>query len=208
MVNKASFQFYYDFLSPYSYLSSVQLTDKLEVLMKNSNIQVQYIPVSLLFILKINKMIGPALIPAKRDYTYKDVQRFAKANDIAIKYPEKILFNSLYAIKFTIALNEIYGNNVCKEFSEKVFIEIWANGKDLANWDSLKALAGNMSQEIDVISIINEANSKNTKEKLAENNQLAIDKGLFGVPSFIIEDELFWGNDRLDSALQKIDGNS
>jgi 2-hydroxychromene-2-carboxylate isomerase len=175
----ASADWYFDFVSPFSYLQCEQLP-RLE-----RSIRVRYRPVLFAALLKANGHRGPAEIPAKRRFTYRFVIWEARRLGIALKFPAAHPFNPLPLLRLAIAAD------CTPEAIRCIFRFVWRDGRlgDLPiEWAELEAGLGLP----DAVARIADAE---VKDALRRNTDEAIARGVFGVPTLAIGDELFWGAD-------------
>ena len=175
-------EFYFDFLSPYSYLAWTWVREQSH--------DFDYIPVTLATIIKSHETKGPAEIEPKRNYLFKDILRFTKLNNIPFTTPKDLPFNSLYALR--LALKSSAGE-MQKEIIDAIYRAGWEQGLDIGNDDVLKTVL--KDQNLYSEDLIEKMESKIARIELKANNEKALKLGLFGVPSFVVDDELFWGND-------------
>lgn len=170
---------YFDFVSPYAYLQLMQfkrLPDSLEI---------RYRPVLFAGLLKHWGQMGPAEIPEKRRQTYRQCQWLADRAGIPFKFPPVHPFVPLRALRLCIALGTepaIIG---------AIFEFIYAEGRDVQSDDEWKALAARLEVD-DADALISQPE---VKDALRENTDEATQRGVFGVPTFAVNDELFWGVD-------------
>ncbi len=185
--------FYFDFLSPYSYLAWCQLREmKFE-----QHAQLCYKPVVLSQVIGAHQSKGPSEIPPKRDYLFKDCLRKAHDHSIPFVVPKRLPFNSLYALR--ISLKQIAGERQF-ELIDKFFRAAWEEGNDLGDTNQLSLILNDDHSMIDL------ATSPQARKQLKENTQEAIDKGAFGVPTFVTSGELFWGHDSIPHLIRYLDG--
>ena len=176
---------YFDFLSPYAYLQLMQfkrLPDSLEI---------RYRPVLFAGLLQHWGQLGPAEIPAKRLQTYRQCQWRAERAGIPFKFPQTHPFNPLKALRLCIALGTepaVIG---------AIFEFIFAEGRDIAADDDWKTLARRLDVD-DPDALVSRPEVKNA---LRENTQAAVRRGVYGVPTFAVGAELFWGGDTTDMLL-------
>jgi len=176
---------YFDFVSPYSYLQLMQfkrLPDSLTI---------RYRPILFAGLLKHWGQIGPAEIPEKRRVTYRQCQWTAERAGIPFKFPAIHPFNPLRALRLCIALGTepaVIGS---------IFEFIFAEGRDIQCDDDWKELVARL--EVDDADTL--VSQPRVKEALKENTEEAIRRRVFGVPTFAIRDELFWGVDLTDMLL-------
>lgn len=177
---------YFDFVSPYAYLQLMQfkrLPDSLAI---------RYRPILFAGLLKHWGQIGPAEIPAKRRQTYRQCQWLAERAGIPFKFPSVHPFNPLRALRLCIALGTepaIIG---------AIFEFIFAEGRDIQSDDNWKVLAQRLEVEDSDALVSQQA----VKDALRDNTEEAIRLGIFGVPTFAIGGELFWGVDMTDLLLE------
>jgi 2-hydroxychromene-2-carboxylate isomerase len=170
---------YFDFVSPYAYLQLMdfkRLPDSLEI---------QYRPVLFAGLLKHWGQTGPAEIPAKRRHTYRECQWRAERAGVPFKLPNIHPFNPLRALRLCIALGTepaVIG---------AIFEFIFAEGRDIQVDDDWMELAARLDVD-DPDTLVSQAEVKNI---LRENTEAAVHRGVFGVPTFAVRDELFWGSD-------------
>lgn len=174
-------RWYFDLISPFSYLHLKQF-HKLP-----SGLEIEYVPVLFTGILKHWEHKGPAEIPPKRAYTYKEVTWLGQHLGIPFKMPPAHPFNSLHALRLVIAAGPRRQN------VETAFDMIWKEGWDLQEARNLAEL-GKRLGIMDIQAVLED---EGVKAKLKANTDAAIAKGVFGVPSFLVRDVLFWGQDSL-----------
>jgi 2-hydroxychromene-2-carboxylate isomerase len=184
-------EFYFDFLSPYSYLSWQWVKRKRAELF-SKNIELEYTPVALSSIIGHYETKGPAQIEGKRNYLFKDCLRFSKLNNISFRTPKFLPFNSLYALRSSLKENI---QELQFDLIDLVFTKGWNEGKDIGNPDLLMEFF--LEKGWDAQRILNNVNSREMRKILKDNIKKAIQKNIFGVPSFVIDEELFWGNDSI-----------
>lgn len=177
---------YFDFVSPYAYLQSRLLhkfKGKAAIAMK---------PVLFAGLLGHWKNVGPAEFPPKRVWTYRFCTWFARDHGIPFKFPPRHPFNPLKPLRLAIA------QGAAPAAVHAIFDFIWAEGRDPtepAEWKALGAKLGVADPDA-------AAERPEVKEALRANTEAAIAAGVFGVPSFVIGGEVFWGVDATDFALQ------
>lgn len=175
-------EFYFDFLSPYSYLAWTWVREQ--------SYEFSYIPVSVASIIAAYDTKGPAQIAPKRNYLFKDLLRFSKLQNIPFTTPKHLPFNSLYALR--LALISSAGENQ-KAVIDAIFRAGWEHGLDIGSDDVLKEVLRKANLYTD--ELIEKMESKAARIELKANIERALQNELFGVPSFIADGEMFWGND-------------
>lgn len=187
--------FYFDFLSPFSYLAWRDIQSKL------AQYKIHYKPVPLGPLLNHWGIKGPGEVTPKREFLLKQLLRHTKTAGIAFTTPKTHPFNSLYTLR--LVLNGVAGID-----QEKVIATLWKAGWidriDMAEPDELLAAlkeAGLPAEELYERSFTREA-----KQELKANLKEAIEFGVFGVPSFVSGEELFWGNDSIEDLVNYLEG--
>lgn len=176
--------FYLDFISPYAWLAFDALPQALEGISH----RVVYKPVVFGAMLKHHGQLGPAEIPAKRDWTYRQVQWQARSQGTPLQLPASHPFNSLALLRLATACDADGTPNrfVC----DKIFRHVWCTGQDAAGAERLAALSADLKPVGDVA-------SDTVKQQLKAHTDEAIALNLFGVPSLVVDGQVFWGNDAL-----------
>ena len=180
-------EFYFDFLSPYSYLA-FQWLKKNKVLLDSLKVTVTYRPVVMSKLIHSYDTKGPAEIESKRNFLFKDCLRYSAMHSISFKTPMSLPFNSLYSLRLVLAAKE----DRRFELIDAIYQAGWAEGRELGEEESLLDILEEAGFDK---SLMDETTSKEIRRELKENNKMALEKGVFGLPSFIYEGELFWGND-------------
>ncbi len=180
--------FYFDFLSPFSYFAWIKLSE----LSQEMKFKINYKPVALGPLLNHWQIKGPGEVTPKREFLLKQCLRFSAANKIPFTTPKTHPFNSLYSLR--LALKGVAGDH-----QDKVIETFWKAGWqtriDMGEPDELlKALRDN---HLPADELFDKSFTKEAKAELKNNIQEAISYGVFGVPSFVIDGELFWGNDAI-----------
>ena len=178
--------FHLDFISPYAYLAFEQLPETL----KGISYSVDYQPVLFAGMLKHHGQLGPAEIAPKRDWTYRQVMWLAHSLSIPIQMPASHPFNPLPLLRLAIACNSHATGQASRYVCETIFRHVWCSGRDAGNMERIKALIAQLSPTHDL-------QSEGVKSSLKINTDEAISQGVFGVPSFAVDDKVFWGLDAL-----------
>jgi 2-hydroxychromene-2-carboxylate isomerase len=173
---------YFDFISPYAYFG----LHTLQRLPRGAALQ--YRPVLFAGLLKHWGQKGPAEIPPKRVWTYRSCIWLARRHQLPFQMPAAHPFNSLPFLRLAIAA----GNT--PEAIQTIFRTLWTTGADPADPSMISQLA-------DLLAVpLHQLGETNVKDELRANTERAIQSGVFGVPSFGIGEQVFWGNDALDFA--------
>ena len=173
-----SIDWYFDFVSPYSYLSLYRL--------KELGAPVAYKPVLFAGILNHWGQKGPAEIPAKRKWTYRSCVWEAKKLGVPFRFPSAHPFNPLPYLRLALACD-------CRpEAVKRIFEFVWTTGEDAGDAARFAALCGELK--------IEQTRLGDVKDLLRKNTDEAIARAVFGVPSFVINGEVFWGADSIEFA--------
>ena len=181
--------FYFDFLSPFSYFAWL----KMRTLAQELQLTVIYKPVALGPLLNHWQIKGPGEVTPKREFLLKQMLRYTTRNGIEFTTPKTHPFNSLYALR--LCLSEVAGPH-----QEKVIETLWTAGwqKRIDMGEPEELLQVLRENNLPADELYEQSFSRQAKSELKNNIQEAISKGVFGVPSFVVGDELFWGNDSMD----------
>ncbi len=176
---------YFDFISPFAYLQQARFH------LFPKDIVIQAKPLLLAGLLNHWEHKGPAEIPSKRLFTYQHVVWLAKKHDTTLRIPPAHPFNPLRALRLAIVLkNDLLAIN-------RIFNYIWRDGvsiHDDATWYEFAATLGVEQPDVST-------SQAEVKQQLRQNTEDAIDAGVFGVPSIIADDHLFWGFDATEMYL-------
>ncbi|MFQ5761110.1 MAG: 2-hydroxychromene-2-carboxylate isomerase [Acidiferrobacterales bacterium] len=173
---------YFDFISPFSYMAMEQ-RHRLP-----PGTKIKFIPVLFAGLLNHWGHKGPAEIPSKRRFTSRHVQWLASKQGLPLKMPPAHPFSPIAVLRLSIALD----NDA--DAIEKIFRFIWRDGRrpdDTQGWQDLTRTLGVDDADARV-------SAPSVKQELRRNGDKALHSGVFGVPSFVADDELFWGIDALD----------
>ena len=188
------FDFYFDFISPYSFLAHKEIR-KIEV---KTNIKINYKPILLGGLHNLHGIKAPAFIPAKAKHMIRDCKLIAEKKNIKFK------FNSYFPIR---SLNLMRGVFVAEEdnyksyYIDNIFDAIWQDGLNMNDENVVQKVLKNLN--INPKTFILRSTSSSIKELLKKRTGEAYDKGVFGAPSFIVNNKIFWGQDRIAFALNE-----
>lgn len=177
-------EWYFDYVSPFSYLQWAGQLSRL------GEVEVELKPVLFAGLLKHWGHKGPAEIPGKRRFTYRHTVWLAQRLGVPFRFPALHPFNPLPLLRLSIA-----GGNG-RETVDRLFAFVWRDGHvpaDTAAWQRLLA-------ELDVGE--EALSDPAVKQRLLDNGEEAIAMGVFGVPSFVSDGEVFWGVDGFEFLLE------
>ena len=186
--------FYFDFVSPYSFISF----QRVKLLKFKQNFKFRFKPVLLGGLHNLHKITAPAFIPAKAKFMIRDCKMVCDKYNISFK------FNSYFPIKTVnlmrgvlIAEEDGIGNN----YINKIFEAMWVSGLNLNDQQVIDKTLKNL--EINPKTFALRLSNQNIKDELKKKTQEAFDKGVFGAPTFVVNNKVFWGQDRLAYALNE-----
>ena len=176
---------YFDYISPYPYLQMASF-DRLP-----KDLKITAKPVLFAGLLGHWESKGPAEISAKRRQTYRYCHWLAQKKGVPFKTPPRHPFNPLTLLRLTIALGAEL------ETIQTIYTHVWGTGHDGQDPVSIEKLGKSLG--IETLEKMNDLISEpSVKLQLRQNTEEAIAKEVFGVPSFVIDDEVFWGEDATD----------
>ena len=188
-----SIDFYFDFISPYSFLAY----KRIKSFEKKNNLQISFKPILLGGLHKLGEITPPAFNERKMKNMKNDCDLIAKKNQIEFKWNEKFPINSLNLMRGYLVVNE----NIKQKFFETCFDAYWKNNIDISNKEKVDEILDIC--KIDKNIFFEKINNLEIKEKLKKLTSSAFEKDVFGAPTFIVNDKIFWGQDRLDYAIDE-----
>jgi 2-hydroxychromene-2-carboxylate isomerase len=169
---------YFDFVSPYSHIALYRL--------KTLSGSIRFRPVLFAGLLNHWGQKGPAEIPAKRQWTYRWCTWWAGELGIPLRFPASHPFNPLHHLRLSIAC----GNR--PDAVKRIFDAIWTTGQDAGNPARFAELCRELGVSEEKLS------APQVKAELRQNTEEAAARGVFGVPTFVVDGEVFWGADAID----------
>ena len=188
------FEFYFDFASPYAFLAHKQIR-KIE---NENQIKIEYKPILLGGLLKLAGIKPIADVPVKGRHMIKDCKLWAEKYNIDFKFNSYFPIITLNLMRCTLVAEK---KSFLQNFTNKVFDAIWKDGLNLNDKLILEKLLKNM--DINPINFLNDASHEKIKNDLKNRTDDAFKKGIFGTPSFTINNKIFWGQDRLEFVLNE-----
>ena len=185
-----SIDFYFDFISPYSYLAYKKI-DKL------SEVNINYKPILLGGLHKLGGITAPAFNERKMKNMKNDCELVAKKNNIQFKWNTKFPINSLSLMRGYLVVKP----ELKKEYFNNCFEAYWKNNIDISIEKNIKEILKNT--KVDEINFFKKISLEKVKEDLKELTNTAFKNDIFGAPTFVVNNKIFWGQDRLDYALDE-----
>ena len=182
---------FFDVISPYAYLQFRQLHRLPD------DVEMRFRPVLFAGLLNHWGQLGPAEIEAKKRHTFLLTRWRAQKLGLPFKAPPRHPFNPLTLLRLAIAL----GSDSAA--IGVIFNHIWADGQDGQDPDSLARLAEKLGID-DLAAVTSDAA---VKDQLRLNTEAAVSNGVYGVPTFLIGDQIFWGDDMFELMLEWLNGS-
>ena len=185
--------FYFDFISPYSYLAF----NKLKSLNKDNQININYKPILLGGLHNLGGITAPAFNERKMKNMKNDCELIATKNNIHFKWNTKFPINSLYLMRGYLLIND----DLKEKYFDFCFNAYWKDNIDITDEKNISIILENIGfNKKDFFDGIKDLK---IKEKLKDLTKNAFDKDIFGAPTFVVNNKIFWGQDRLDYALDE-----
>ena len=188
-----SIDFYFDIISPYSYIAH----KKIEKATNEKNIFFNYKPILLGGLHKLAEITPPAFNQFKMKNMKNDCELISNKNHITFKWNEKFPINSISIMRGYLFINA----EKRKDYLDKFFNAYWRDNVDLSIQENFKNILKTL--EIDQVSFLDGISNEKIKEKFKELTSEAFNKEIFGAPTFICNNKKFWGQDRLEYAIDE-----
>lgn len=185
--------FYFDFISPYSYLAY----KKLKRINNTNQIKVEYKPILLGGLHKLSGITPPAFNERKLKNMKNDCELVAIKNDIEFVWNSKFPLNSLYLMRGYLIVEK----NLKNKFFEICFDAYWKDNIDILDEKNLDKIL--KTTGLDKNSFLQNIENLEIKDMLKKLTKDAFEKDIFGAPSFVVNNKIFWGQDRLAYALDE-----
>ena len=186
-----SVEFYFDFGSPASYLAYTQLP----ALCRDTGATLVWKPMLLGGVFQATGNHSPATIPAKGAYTFTDFGRFAKRYGVPLKQNPHFPINTLMLMRGAAGL-QLREPARFEPYMNTVFRAIWVDAQNLNDPATVAAVL--QAAGFDAAALLALTQDPEVKDRLKALTQEAIDRGVFGAPTFFAGGQMFWGQDRLD----------
>ncbi|MGO4304496.1 2-hydroxychromene-2-carboxylate isomerase [Cupriavidus sp. RAF12] len=183
-------EFFFDFGSPYSYLAYKELPR----VAARTGATIVWRPMLLGGVFKATGNHSPAEIPAKSEWSNSDTARWAQRYDVPFRQNPFFPINTLALMRGAIGYQR-KGEADFHRYVDAVFSAMWEQGKNLNDPNEIgKVLVGTGLDPREAMAMLDDPEVKGELKRVTE---AAVARGIFGAPSFIVDGELFWGNDRL-----------
>jgi len=187
--------FYLDFISPYAYLAF----EELPLALQGLSYSVRYKPVVLGALLRHHGSLGPAEIPAKREWTYRHVMWLAQSKGLVLDMPAVHPFNPMGLLRLAVGTDAtgLPNRYVC----ETLFRHVWQGGADAVDATRVQALTAALAPP-------RSATEDSVKAQLKAHTDDAMALKIFGVPAFEVDGKVFWGLDALPMLRAYLEGDA
>lgn len=187
---------YYDVSSPYTYLAFTRLFGITE----RYGAKLTLLPV---YLGGLFKALGRTLPhPSKLTYMQKDLNDWASFLGVPLKFPSVFPLNSIQVQRGAVWMKE---RGLEEDYVKRVFPAYWVEDRDLSKDEELLDIVNSLG--VDSQDFLQGVRSEEVKHKLKEITEVALGRGVFGVPTFFVSGEMFWGNDRLLFVEKKLEGS-
>ena len=191
-------EYVFDYPSPYAYLASTQLP--------RLGVEIAYTPVAVLDVMKAVNNQPSLACPAKLRYAVLDAQRWAKLYGVPLRLNRPYLdaigspdFDHRALARGALVAQE---SGVFAAYHDAVFSALWAEPEDLMSENGRRAVL--RARGIGDPDFWRRAADGEIRRRLEANNRRAVERGVFGIPTFFVGDEIFFGNDRLALATARL----
>ena len=186
-----TFDYYFDFGSLATYLAHTQM-DKIKAETGASPV---YLPILLGAVFKATGNASPASVPAKGKYIFVDFKRFADSYGVPLE------INPFFPIITTTLMRMVTGLQMrsdarMHEFMDTIFKAIWVDALNLNAPEVVEQVL--REAHFDPVELLQLANEQATKDRLKDITTQAVDRGVFGAPTFFVGEDMFWGQDRIE----------
>lgn len=196
-----SLEFLFDFGGPNSYLAHKSLPE----ICARTGAELVYVPILLGGLFKLTNNQAPMMryaeTPAKRNYEMLEFDRFVKAHALPFKMNPRFPLNTLYVMRAAVAAQQL---GCFALYVDTIMAAMWEDGKDVSDSEIVRQVLD--SAGLDSAALLALADNPDVKAELMANTEAAAKRGAFGVPTFFVGAEMFWGKERLgqvEAALTK-----
>ena len=188
-----SIDFYFDFISPYSFLAY----KKIKIIDRKEKLKMNYKPILLGGLHKLGGITAPAFNSRKMKNMKNDCELVALKNKIDFKWNTKFPINTLYLMRGYLVIDE----NLKEKFFDICFDAYWKENIDISNEKNFDKILDLV--KIDKKKFYEDIQNIKIKNKLKDLTNVAFEKDIFGAPTFVVNGKIFWGQDRLDYAIDE-----
>ena len=188
------FDFYFDFVSPYSFLAHKEIR-KIE---NKAKIKIKYNPILLGGLHNLHGIKAPAFIPAKAKHMVRDCKLIAERNNVKFKFNSYFPIKSLDLMRGVLVAEE---DNIKDYYIDNIFSTIWQDGLNMNDEIIVQKILKNLNINHKTFAL--RSTSSLIKDSLRKKTHEAYEIGIFGAPTFLSNNKIFWGQDRIEFALKE-----
>ncbi len=189
-------EFFYDFGSPTVYLAATQLPD----IAASVGATIDWRPMLLGGVFKSTGNQSPVVVPAKAAYMNNDLKRFAKRYGVPFRFNPHFPINTLALMRGAVAYQDDVV--VSSTYRDAIFMAIWVEARNLNEPDVIGQVLSDAG--LDPAELMNRIGQQTVKDQLIANTEEAVNRGVFGAPTFFVGEQMFFGQDRLDFVAEAI----
>ena len=191
-------EFFYDFGSPTVYLAATQLPD----IAASVGAAIDWRPMLLGGVFKSTGNQSPVVVPAKAAYMNNDLKRFAKRYGVSFRFNPHFPINTLALMRGAVAYQDDVV--VSSTYRDAIFMAIWVEARNLNEPDVIGQVLSDAG--LDPAELMNRIGQQTVKDQLIANTEEAVNRGVFGAPTFFVSEQMFFGQDRLDFVAEALSG--
>ena len=190
-------EFYFDLGSPATYLAYTQLP---KICAQTDSLLI-YVPILLGGVFKATGNASPATIPAKGLYMFQDLDRYARRYGVPLKFNPHFPINTLMLMRAVTGIQLRHPERF-QAFIDCLFHALWVEGRSL---DDLATVASVLTENgFDPTQVLALTADEEVKATLKDNTEKAVQRGVFGAPSMFVDNQLFFGQDRLEFVIEAL----
>ena len=188
-----SVDYYFAPHSPWTYLGHARFT----AMLANTTTELRVLPMDLAQVFPVSGGLPlPKRAPQRRAYRLIELQRFAQALALPlVVQPRFFPVDATAASQLIVLTEQVLGTAGAMRLTGAIGAAVWAQERDIADLPTLAAVLAEC--ELDA-GLLAQSQSAEMQTRYAQNTEAAIEAGVFGAPSYVVDGELFWGQDRLD----------
>ena len=190
-------EFYFDVGSPSGYLAWTQLP----AIAREAGAEIDYRPILLGGIFKATGNTSPAEVPAKGRYLSMDLARFARRYDVPLVYNSAFPINTIGLMRGAVAAQQA---GQLEAYLDVIYPAFWARDVDLGKPEEVVRCL--RERDLDTEFLMRRTQEDDVKVALRQLSDAAVARGLFGIPTMFVDDEMFFGQDRLEFVREALAG--
>jgi len=191
-------EFFYDFGSPTVYLAATQLP----TIAGSVGATVDWRPMLLGGVFKSTGNQSPVAVAAKAAYMNDDLQRFAKRYGVPFRFNPHFPINTLALMRGAVAYQD--DAVASSTYRDAIFTAIWVEARNLNEPEVIGQVLSDAG--LDPAELMNRIGQQTVKDQLIANTEEAVNRGVFGAPTFFVGEQMFFGQDRLDFVAEALSG--